>query len=63
MAYLTQTTANRGFGPRKLDLWRYLSIYRQRRALAALDADQLRDLGLTREMAQTEASRPFWDIA
>ena len=38
------------------------ALYRQRRALAALDADQLDDLGLTRTQAETEAARPIWDI-
>jgi uncharacterized protein YjiS (DUF1127 family) len=33
---------------------------RQRRALAALDDHQLRDLGLTRSDAFRESSRPFW---
>jgi uncharacterized protein YjiS (DUF1127 family) len=33
---------------------------RQRRALATLDDQLLRDIGLTRPQAQTEAARPFW---
>lgn len=36
-------------------------LARQRRALARLDADQLKDVGLTAEMAQKEAARPVWD--
>ena len=32
-----------------------------REALALLDADQLRDIGVTREEADAEASRPIWD--
>jgi uncharacterized protein YjiS (DUF1127 family) len=32
----------------------------QRRALAELDDDRLRDIGLTRAEAQIEAARPFW---
>lgn len=39
----------------------YLSLYRQRRALAALDNDRLADLGLSRHDAETEARRPVWD--
>jgi uncharacterized protein YjiS (DUF1127 family) len=37
------------------------AVYRQRRALAALDAAALADLGLSRSEAETEAARPFWD--
>ncbi|EKE43927.1 hypothetical protein OCGS_1908 [Oceaniovalibus guishaninsula JLT2003] len=37
------------------------SLYRQRHALAALDAGRLRDLGLTAQQARAEASRPVWD--
>jgi uncharacterized protein YjiS (DUF1127 family) len=32
----------------------------QRRALAELDDDRLRDIGLTRAEAQAEAAMPFW---
>ena len=35
---------------------------RQRRALAALDDDQLKDLGLSRADIQPETCRPFWRI-
>ncbi|MEM7471569.1 MAG: DUF1127 domain-containing protein [Pseudomonadota bacterium] len=40
---------------------RYVDLYRQRRALAAMDKAQLMDLGLTREEADIEAARPVWD--
>ncbi|MBV6285602.1 DUF1127 domain-containing protein [Pseudomonas aegrilactucae] len=33
---------------------------RSRQQLLALDADQLRDIGLTREQAIEEGGRPFW---
>ncbi|MBD9483117.1 DUF1127 domain-containing protein [Pseudomonas sp. PDM14] len=33
-----------------------------RRALLQLDADQLRDIGLTAEQAREEAQRPFWQL-
>ncbi|NER60288.1 DUF1127 domain-containing protein [Pseudomonas sp. MAFF212428] len=33
---------------------------RSRQELLALDADQLRDIGLTREQALVEGHRPFW---
>lgn len=37
------------------------AIARQRRDLAALDDAMLRDIGLSRGQALTEAARPFWD--
>lgn len=40
---------------------RYLSLYRQRRALAQLDTHLLEDIGISRETANTEAERPIWD--
>lgn len=33
---------------------------RQRRDLAALDARQLRDIGVSRTQARDEAEKPFW---
>ena len=33
---------------------------RTRRALLALDEQQLRDVGLSRTMAQREGCKPFW---
>lgn len=39
----------------------WAALARQRRALARLDESALCDLGLTADMAQTEANRPFWD--
>ena len=36
--------------------------WRQRRALARLDARMLADVGLTADTAQREVARPFWDI-
>lgn len=47
--------------PQRSGLMRYLDLYRQRRALAALDADGLNDIGVSREAAQAEARRPIWD--
>ena len=38
------------------------ALWRQRRALRALDAGQLADLGLTRAQADAEAARPVWDV-
>jgi uncharacterized protein YjiS (DUF1127 family) len=39
-----------------------LAVWAQRRALYRLDDAALEDLGLTREAALREASRPFWDL-
>ena len=38
-----------------------ISLARQRRALARLDPALLADIGLTRDEALAEASRPVWD--
>lgn len=38
------------------------AAWRQRRALESLDDAALRDIGLTRDEAQAEASRPVWDV-
>lgn len=35
-------------------------IYRQRRALLALDAAMLKDLGISRADALREGGKPFW---
>ncbi len=45
----------------KPGLMAYLDLYRQRRALAAMDETQLLDLGLTRDDAIREANRAIWD--
>ena len=48
--------------PRSAASLRHLySVWRSRRALAALDEAALKDVGLTRDEAQREATRPFWD--
>ncbi|MDU8910265.1 DUF1127 domain-containing protein [Aestuariicoccus sp. MJ-SS9] len=51
--------------PQPLDLARMLrtwaALARQRRALAKLDADTLRDVGITADEATIEAKRPVWD--
>ena len=38
------------------------ALFRQRRSLASLDDHLLRDIGVTREQAQNEATRPLWDV-
>ncbi|WP_136439237.1 DUF1127 domain-containing protein [Pacificoceanicola onchidii] len=42
-------------------LGQWAALARQRRALARLDDAALSDIGLSRDAAQSEASRPFWD--
>lgn len=39
-----------------------LSVSRQRRQLAGLSNEALKDLGLTRSDAHREARRHFWDV-
>jgi uncharacterized protein YjiS (DUF1127 family) len=39
-------------------LW--LALWRERRQLAELDSNRLRDLGLTRTDVEAECSKPFW---
>ncbi len=39
-----------------------IAARRQRRALRNLDESVLRDLGLSRKDAETEANRPLWDV-
>lgn len=58
--------------PLRADYWRtwvfatlstvilWLERGRSRRALAALDDHQLRDIGVTRADAQLESEKPFW---
>jgi len=43
---------------RTLRMWH--SRYRQRQALMHLDDRLLSDIGVSREMARAEASKPFW---
>ena len=38
------------------------SLYRSRRALAGLDEDALRDIGIDRKTALREARRAVWDL-
>jgi uncharacterized protein YjiS (DUF1127 family) len=40
--------------------WRCAERSAQWRALAELNDNRLRDIGLTREQAQAESARPFW---
>ncbi|MCH2095010.1 MAG: DUF1127 domain-containing protein [Rhodobacteraceae bacterium] len=42
-------------------LLKFDALRRQRNALSRLDETALKDVGLTREQALTEAGRPVWD--
>lgn len=47
---------------RTLRIIDYISLARQRRALARLDGALLRDLGINAKDARDEAARPVWDV-
>ncbi|MEL6118516.1 MAG: DUF1127 domain-containing protein [Pseudomonadota bacterium] len=40
----------------------FLSLHRQRSALARLDDRALEDIGVTRAQAEKEAKSGFWDV-
>jgi uncharacterized protein YjiS (DUF1127 family) len=46
----------------RLALATMVAVWRQRRALAALDPARLADLGLTEAQVLRESSRPVWDL-
>ncbi|MFS2198402.1 DUF1127 domain-containing protein [Pseudomonas sp. Pseusp3] len=49
--------------PSGLSRWdRFWRRLHTRKALLSLTADQLKDVGLTREQAQEEGLKPFWRI-
>ena len=47
---------------RAFGLFELVALWKQRRTLAAMDADQLADLGISYADAQEEAARPAWDV-
>ncbi len=47
---------------RRISLRDLIALRHERRSLRQLDDIALRDIGLTREAAETEARRWFWDI-
>ena len=53
------STRRTGVVPR---LFAMIAVYRQRRHLARLDDAALNDIGVSRDEAEREASRPFWDL-
>jgi len=47
---------------RSIPLKRMFDVARQRRALANMSIERLKDLGISHVEAETEATRPFWDL-
>jgi len=47
---------------RRIGLFDYLALARQRRALARLDDARLHDMGISVDEARAEAARPLWDV-
>lgn len=54
---LTQSSKTRHVSKRDLR-----ALVRQRRELAELDEHLLRDIGVSRDDADKESSRPVWDV-
>ncbi len=52
--------------PQRLGLWRMaglaLAAWRQRRALANLPAERLKDLGLSERDVRLETQKPVWNV-
>ena len=44
-------------------LFAVLALRRSRQSLATLDDHMLRDIGVSREQAQSEADRAAWDVS
>ncbi|PCJ09443.1 MAG: hypothetical protein COB16_04600 [Rhodobacteraceae bacterium] len=62
MTYITNPCATAPSRPTLFSgLATRLAVWRQRRALKALDRHALEDIGVTRLEANTEAQRSFWD--
>ncbi|MEL7298955.1 MAG: DUF1127 domain-containing protein [Pseudomonadota bacterium] len=60
--HATRTLPRRATQSRFGQFLHLLTVARTRQALGSLDADALEDIGLTREQAQSEANRSFWDV-
>ena len=45
-----------------ISLMTYLSVWKQRRELAAMSDTRLKDLGISPADAAREVARPFWDV-
>ena len=61
VAFISGAVSARPFGLLK-SMINMVQLYKERRELAALDANALADIGVTRQEALAEASRPTWDV-
>ncbi|MVO17008.1 DUF1127 domain-containing protein [Parasedimentitalea huanghaiensis] len=62
MTYITNSCATAPSRPTLIaGLTARLAVWKQRRALKALNDTALEDIGLTRREANLEAKRTFWD--
>ncbi len=62
MTFISTSSRATTLGRGRVSLLDLFSLYRQRRALARLDAHALQDVGLTHAEADREAHRGFWDV-
>lgn len=46
----------------RFPLGQWIRVARERRMLAAMSEQQLRDIGIDAASAAAEAARPFWDL-
>lgn len=62
MTYITSPCATAPSRPTLFSgLMARLAVWKQRRALIALDTKALEDIGVTRSAADSEGKRSFWD--
>ena len=64
MTMFTEILSGPAFRPLRvsLPLAKWISLSSERRSLAGLNEQQLRDIGIDAATAATESSRPFWDV-
>jgi len=64
MAFIDVITVDRPrlVSAKKPSFWQRLAVWRTRRALGALDADALRDIGVSPAAAAREAQKGIWDV-
>lgn len=62
MTYIAQTRPAHLSGRTTPKIAALYGLWKQRRQLRQLDARTLSDIGVSRQEAQSEARRPFWDV-
>ncbi|MEO0567416.1 MAG: DUF1127 domain-containing protein [Pseudomonadota bacterium] len=62
MSFLTQTQNRHLENARGWNVGQMIATFRQRRALSRLDDAALYDIGISRQDAEKEAKRAFWDL-